>query len=94
MDDERSAMASLQKALADVNKLPRLSSAAEHVDKIIELLTAAREHVAGGSSTPPSAPLPPSLADLNLRAHLAGSLGSSHDKFDHDEASEPDQSGL
>ncbi|KAK0632790.1 CTLH/CRA C-terminal to lish motif domain-containing protein [Immersiella caudata] len=40
-------MESLQKALAQTNSTHRLSSAVDNVDKIIELLTAAREQVAG-----------------------------------------------
>jgi len=41
-------MESLQKALAQTNNTHRLSSAVDNVDKIIELLSAAREQVAGG----------------------------------------------
>ncbi|KAK0657692.1 CTLH/CRA C-terminal to lish motif domain-containing protein [Cercophora newfieldiana] len=40
-------MENLQKALAQTNKTHRLSSAVDNVDKIIELLTAAREQVVG-----------------------------------------------
>jgi hypothetical protein len=41
-------MESLQKALAQTNSAHRLSSAVDNVDKIIELLSAAREQVVGG----------------------------------------------
>lgn len=34
--------------LGKTNKLPRLSAAAHDVDRIIELLSAAREQIAGG----------------------------------------------
>jgi hypothetical protein len=38
--------------LEKANKLPRLSAAAHDVDKIIELLSAAREQIAGGEPLP------------------------------------------
>lgn len=44
--DRTTGMDSLQHALAEVNKMRRLSTAVDHVDKIIEMLSTAREQVA------------------------------------------------
>lgn len=41
---------SLLDDLSKANKLPRLSKAAHDVDRIIELLSEAREQIAGGES--------------------------------------------
>lgn len=43
---ETTAMDNLQQALAQVNKMPGLSAMVDHVDNIIEMLTAARNQVA------------------------------------------------
>ena len=45
-------METLQHDLARLGKATRLSSAVDNVDKIIEMLTTAREQVAGGKSSP------------------------------------------
>jgi hypothetical protein len=52
---DSSKLDSLLEDLASVHKLPRLSAAADDVDKIIELLSTAREHVAESehSNVPP-----------------------------------------
>lgn len=54
MDSTKQKLESLLEDLSRVNTLPRLSAAVEDVDKIIALLSSAREQVAGGEL--PSAP--------------------------------------
>ncbi|KAK4231242.1 protein RMD5 A [Podospora fimiseda] len=51
MASEKPKLESLQRDFDEISKLPRLSAAAENVDKIIELLSAAREQVAGALDT-------------------------------------------
>ncbi|KAK4647464.1 uncharacterized protein QC761_101750 [Podospora bellae-mahoneyi] len=46
MASEKPKLEALEEEYAKINKLPRLTKAVEHVDKIIELLSAAREQVA------------------------------------------------
>jgi hypothetical protein len=48
MDSTKQKLESLLEDLSRVNKLPRLSAAVDDVDKIIALLSSAREQVAGG----------------------------------------------
>lgn len=48
MASEKPKLEALEEEYAKINKLPRLTKAVEHVDKIIELLSAAREQVASG----------------------------------------------
>ncbi|KAK4204025.1 CTLH/CRA C-terminal to lish motif domain-containing protein [Triangularia verruculosa] len=51
MASEKSKLEALEEEYRKINKLPRLSKAVENVDKIIELLSAAREQVASASES-------------------------------------------
>lgn len=51
MDSTKQKLESLLGDLSKVQKLPRLSAAVDDVDKIIELLSAAREQVAESLSS-------------------------------------------
>lgn len=46
MDSTKQKLEGLLEDLSKMHKLPRLSAAVDHVDKIIELLSAARDEVA------------------------------------------------
>lgn len=50
MANDPTGMASLQKALEQVNRMPRLAKAVQDVDRIIDLLTQAKAEVLRGSS--------------------------------------------
>jgi len=65
MANDPTGMASLQKALEQVNRMPRLAKAVQDVDRIIDLLTQAKAEVLRGSSQPmpPSAPWAPADVD-------------------------------
>ncbi|KAK4462080.1 protein RMD5 A [Cladorrhinum samala] len=56
MASEKPKLETLQKDFEDISKLPRLSAAVENVDKIIQLLSAAREQVAGTLDTHTAGP--------------------------------------
>lgn len=86
MDSTKQKLESLLEDLSRVNKLPRLSAAVDDVDKIITLLSAAREQVASGEPT-----LSQAAGCLLI---LCGSIGPPHGEPDHDEAPKPHQDGL
>jgi hypothetical protein len=87
MANDPTGMASLQKALEQVNRMPRLAKAVQDVDRIIDLLTQAKAEVLRGSSQ-----------FMPLQHHglplMLSSLGSPHVWSDHDQASEPNQASL
>ncbi|KAK4170094.1 protein RMD5 A [Cladorrhinum sp. PSN259] len=56
MASEKTKLETLQRDFEEISKLPRLSAAAENVDKIIQLLSAAREQVAGALDTHTASP--------------------------------------
>ena len=85
-------MEGLRKVLAQVNSIPKLPAAVEHVDKIIELLSTAREQVAGGWFHPIT--ISPVVEVFVHLLTTLGSTGSAHNKFDHDEASESNKSRI
>ncbi len=54
--EAKQKLESLLDELSKVNKLPRLSAAARDVDRIIELLSEAREQIAGRECSRPQLP--------------------------------------
>jgi hypothetical protein len=90
--ETRQKLDSLLDEVSKASKVPKLSKAARDVDKIIELLSGAREQIASGkllffSDLPMSLCLKPLVEGL---ADAAISNGPPHSQPDHDEAPKPD----
>lgn len=86
-------MHQLQKELAQSTKNARLSSAVDDVDKMIALLTEARERVASGTCGQTSA-TGHFEASSALTTMVLRSVRSARRQSHHDQASEPDTRGL